>query len=78
MESSDDCAKVIQVLEQWHDGLSLRLIASVLGWGGGRRNGLNTARVHRALLDLAMQRKVEQVNKKWRIKRNENKEIDNG
>ena len=62
----DDFQKVIQALEFWQHGLSLRLIADALGWRNAEGK-LNTARVHRALVELALSRRVEKVGGRWRL-----------
>ena len=63
----DDSVKVIQALQLFPNGLSLRLLSSALGWetNNGRYRA-DTARVHRALTSLALDKRVELVNKRWR------------
>ena len=66
----DDLAEVMRVLNMFSDGLTLRLIASALNWRSTKgRTLLDTRRVDRALLDLVLEKKVEQVNKRWRVRR---------
>ena len=63
----DDSEKVFEVLSAFPSP-SIRMIAGALAWIGPT-GALDTFRVHRALLDLAVDRKVEQVGKNWRVRR---------
>ena len=65
MESSGDSAQVWRVLEYWHEGLSVRLIAGALNWKGGRRV-LDTKRVERAIAELAADKKIAKIDGRWR------------
>jgi len=69
MEQMTDGQKVFQVLELLPD-LTARLIAQACGWRGPT-GVLNTARVHRALMQLAADRKIWQdpSNKRWKLVR---------
>ena len=61
----EDSEKVFEVLSAFPSP-SIRMIADCLGWRGPT-HALDTFRVHRALLDLAVDRKVEQVGGRWRV-----------
>lgn len=58
-----DPEKVFQVLEAFPNS-SMRMIADYLGWGLKRAD---SARVHRAMLQLAASAIVAQRGKKWRV-----------
>ena len=62
-----DKEKVFEVLAAFPNP-SIRMIASCLAWQG-KTGVLDTYRVHKALLDLVLEKKVEQVNKRWRVRR---------
>jgi len=64
-----DGSKVLHVLETWQNGLSVRLIADALDWRSATSKTLDTRRVHRALIALAVDGLVVQVDKRWRVNR---------
>ena len=61
----DDSEKVFDVLSAFPSP-SIRMIADCLGWRGPT-HALNTFRVHRALIELAVDKKVEKVDGRWRV-----------
>jgi hypothetical protein len=74
-KASKDRADVLHVLstfDTFGHGLSVRMVAGVLCWTGGTaRHNLDTRRVHRALMQLAADKRIEQdrVSKRWRAVR---------
>ena len=61
----DDSEKVFDVLSAFPSP-SIRMIAGALAWIGPT-GALDTFRVHRALIELAVDKRVEKVDKRWRV-----------
>ena len=63
----EDSEKVFDVLSAFPSP-SIRMIAGALAWIGPT-GALDTFRVHRALIELALDRQVEKVGGRWRVVR---------
>ena len=61
----DDSEKVFEVLAAFPSP-SVRMIAGCLDWKGAT-GALDTFRVHAALVELALSRRVEKVGGRWRL-----------